>query len=133
MIAEHASKKCSKCQREHNAPGNICFICINEVINTPLIPRVGIARRDELVILECDSSVTEQEKCRVSDELARVRKDTGIRFLILDPAIRLARVFDDKRQKELEAWRKAWEGAGFYYDAERDKIVSKDEDGEVIA
>jgi len=96
MIEEHIARKCTRCQREHNAPGTVCFLCMGEVIGhaseTP--QRAGIARKGDLVILECSHAHTHEDSCRIADLLGQVREETGIRFLILDPTMKLARVAD---------------------------------------
>lgn len=95
MIEEHITKKC-KCGRVHNAPGNVCFICMSEAIGKPVPQRVGIAQKGDLVILESLAMQSEEDKCRTADLLARVKEETGIRFLVLNPSMRVARISESR-------------------------------------
>jgi hypothetical protein len=92
MELEHVVKKCVQCQREHNAPASICFICMEETIRGTVPKRVGIAKRGEVVILECLEMHSQEDTCRISNTLGDMSKETGIRFLVLNPSIKLARI-----------------------------------------
>lgn len=96
MIEEHIQKKCKECGRKHDAPGNVCFICMRNAITDGSTPqRVGTARKGDLVILEYIGKSTPEDRCRIADLLGQIREDLGIRFLVLDPtACRVTRIAD---------------------------------------
>lgn len=113
MIEHQIEKRCAECGLKHNAPGNVCFICMQKVIDTSTVgqspQRVGIARRGDLVLLEA-TGMSDQEMLRICNVLGGIREDLGIRFLLLDTSkVRVAKIADistiqnlDKLDKMLE-------------------------------
>ena len=95
VIEEQIQKKCSRCQKVHNAPGSTCFACMRDIIGGPSTPpqRVGIARKGDLVILECVTEQSQEDRRQTENLLGKIREEMGISFLVLDAGkVRLARV-----------------------------------------